>query len=115
MPMWTALYLLAHEEGEDGVRLDGVVQLDAAEGAALRVHGGLGYVYSAVPPLFKLTRGKNTRLAFSEEERGTACGIALDDIQLSQLGVILVAVPEFVGHGRAASRMPPSQAHRGPV
>ena len=28
-----------------------------------------GYVYSAVPPLFKLTRGKTTRLAFSEEER----------------------------------------------
>jgi DNA gyrase subunit B len=29
----------------------------------------LGYVYAAVPPLFKLTRGKQTRLAFSEEER----------------------------------------------
>ena len=28
-----------------------------------------GYVYSAVPPLFKLARGKTTRLAFSEEER----------------------------------------------
>ena len=28
-----------------------------------------GYVYSAVPPLFKLTRGKTSRLAFSEEER----------------------------------------------
>ena len=28
-----------------------------------------GYVYSAVPPLFKLTRGKTTWLAFSEEER----------------------------------------------
>ncbi len=28
-----------------------------------------GYVYAAVPPLFKLTRGKTTRLAFSEEER----------------------------------------------
>ena len=28
-----------------------------------------GYVYSAVPPLFKLTRGKAVRLAFSEEER----------------------------------------------
>ncbi len=28
-----------------------------------------GYVYSAVPPLFKLSRGKTTRLAFSEEER----------------------------------------------
>ena len=28
-----------------------------------------GYVYSAVPPLYKLTRGKTTRLAFSEEER----------------------------------------------
>ena len=28
-----------------------------------------GYVYAAVPPLFKLTRGKTTKLAFSEEER----------------------------------------------
>ena len=28
-----------------------------------------GYVYSAVPPLFKLTRGKTTRLAFDEAER----------------------------------------------
>ena len=28
-----------------------------------------GYVYSAMPPLFKLTRGKTVRLAFSEEER----------------------------------------------
>lgn len=28
-----------------------------------------GYVYSAVPPLFKLSRGKTTRVAFSEAER----------------------------------------------
>ena len=28
-----------------------------------------GYVYAAVPPLFKLSRGKTTRLAFSEDER----------------------------------------------
>ena len=28
-----------------------------------------GYVYAAVPPLFKLSRGKITRLAFSEDER----------------------------------------------
>lgn len=28
-----------------------------------------GYVYSAVPPLYKLTRGKQTRVAFSDEER----------------------------------------------
>ncbi len=28
-----------------------------------------GYVYSAVPPLFRLSRGKTTRLAFSEGER----------------------------------------------
>ena len=28
-----------------------------------------GYVYAAVPPLFKLTRGKNIRLAFDEPER----------------------------------------------
>ncbi len=28
-----------------------------------------GYVYAAVPPLFKLVRGKSVRVAFSEEER----------------------------------------------
>ena len=28
-----------------------------------------GYVYAAVPPLFKLIRGKNVRVAFTEEER----------------------------------------------
>ena len=28
-----------------------------------------GYVYSAVPPLYKLTRGKNVRVAYSDEER----------------------------------------------
>ena len=28
-----------------------------------------GYVYSAVPPLFKLSRGKTVRLAYSDEER----------------------------------------------
>ena len=28
-----------------------------------------GYVYSAVPPLYKLTSGKTTRVAFSDEER----------------------------------------------
>mgnify|MGYP003282802382 CR=1 FL=1 len=30
-----------------------------------------GYVYSAVPPLFKLTRGKQSRVAYSEEQRDT--------------------------------------------
>ena len=28
-----------------------------------------GYVYSAVPPLFKLTRGKQSRVAYSDEQR----------------------------------------------
>ena len=28
-----------------------------------------GYVYSAVPPLYKLTRGKNVKVAYSDEER----------------------------------------------
>ena len=28
-----------------------------------------GYVYTAVPPLYKLTRGKVTKVAFSDEER----------------------------------------------
>ena len=30
-----------------------------------------GYVYSAVPPLYKLTRGKQQRVAYSDEERDT--------------------------------------------
>ena len=28
-----------------------------------------GYVYSAVPPLYKLTRGKQQRVAYSDQER----------------------------------------------
>jgi DNA gyrase subunit B len=28
-----------------------------------------GYVYSAVPPLYKLTRGKQQRVAYSDEQR----------------------------------------------
>ena len=28
-----------------------------------------GYIYSAMPPLYKLTRGKTTKMAFSDEER----------------------------------------------
>ena len=28
-----------------------------------------GYIYAAVPPLYKLTRGKNARVAYSDEER----------------------------------------------
>ena len=28
-----------------------------------------GYVYSAVPPLYKLSRGKTTKVAYSDEER----------------------------------------------
>ena len=30
-----------------------------------------GYVYAAVPPLYKLVKGKTTRVAFSDEERDT--------------------------------------------
>ena len=33
-----------------------------------------GYVYAAVPPLYKLTRGKTTRVAFSDEERDRISG-----------------------------------------
>jgi len=33
-----------------------------------------GYVYSAIPPLYKLTRGKITRVAFSDEERDRISG-----------------------------------------
>ena len=30
-----------------------------------------GYIYSAVPPLYKLSRGKTTRVAYSDKERDT--------------------------------------------
>ena len=33
-----------------------------------------GYVYSAVPPLYKLSRGKQTRVAYSDEERDRISG-----------------------------------------
>ena len=33
-----------------------------------------GYVYSAVPPLYKLTRGKQQRVAYSDEERDQISG-----------------------------------------
>lgn len=33
-----------------------------------------GYVYSAVPPLYKLTRGKQQRVAYSDEERDKISG-----------------------------------------
>ncbi len=33
-----------------------------------------GYVYSAVPPLYKLTRGKTQRVAYSDEERDRISG-----------------------------------------
>ena len=53
-----------------------------------------GYVYSAVPPLFKLSRGKTTRLAFSEEERdaisaemrGDNPGVKIDISRFKGLG-----------------------------
>ena len=40
-PLAPGLHVLAHENGEDLVGLNGVVQSDAAQGAGLRVHGGL--------------------------------------------------------------------------
>ena len=33
---------------------------------------------------------------------GAACGVALDDVDFGQAGVGFVAVPELIGHGRAA-------------
>ena len=38
-----------------------------------------GYVYSAVPPLYKLTRGNVTRVAFSDEERDRVSAELLGD------------------------------------
>lgn len=38
-----------------------------------------GYVYSAVPPLYKLTRGKKQRVAYSDEERDRISAEMRDD------------------------------------
>ena len=38
-----------------------------------------GYVYSAVPPLYKLSRGKQTRVAYSDEERDTVSALLRGD------------------------------------
>ena len=40
--------------------------------------------------------------AVAPRRGGAACGVALHNVQLRQLGVILVAVPELIRHGRAA-------------
>lgn len=38
-----------------------------------------GYVYAAVPPLYKLSRGKNSRVAFSDEERDVISALLRSD------------------------------------
>ncbi len=38
-----------------------------------------GYVYSAVPPLYKLNRGKQTRVAYSDEERDAVSALLRGD------------------------------------
>ncbi len=38
-----------------------------------------GYVYSAVPPLYKLSRGKQTRVAYSDEERDEVSALLRGD------------------------------------
>ena len=38
-----------------------------------------GYVYSAVPPLYKLSRGKQTRVAYSDEERDAVSALLRGD------------------------------------
>jgi DNA gyrase subunit B len=53
-----------------------------------------GYVYSAVPPLYKLVRGKTTRVAFSDEERdrvsaelrGDSANVKIDIARYKGLG-----------------------------
>ena len=53
-----------------------------------------GYVYSAVPPLFKLTRGKTTRVAYSEPER--------DAVSAEMRGGnpnVKIDISRFKGHG----------------
>lgn len=53
-----------------------------------------GYIYAAVPPLYKLTRGKNSRVAYSDEER--------DQISSQMRGVnpnVKIDISRFKGLG----------------
>ncbi len=52
-----------------------------------------GYVYSAVPPLYKLTRGKNVMVAYSDEERDQVSA------QLRGEGNAKVEINRFKGLG----------------
>ena len=44
-----------------------------------------GYVYSAVPPLYKLIRGKNQRVAYSDEERDAVSAKGLGEMDPHEL------------------------------
>ena len=46
-----------------------------------------GYVYAAVPPLYKLTRGKQTRVAFSDEERDRVSAEMRGDNQTAKVDI----------------------------
>ena len=73
-----------------------------------------GYVYSAVPPLYKLTRGKQQKVAYSDEER--------DAISAEMRGGnpnVKVEINRFKGLGEMAVRRrsssPLSQAERASI
>ncbi len=46
-----------------------------------------GYVYSAVPPLYKLSRGKQTRVAYSDEERDAVSALLRGDNPEAKLDI----------------------------
>ena len=46
-----------------------------------------GYIYSAVPPLYKLTRGKQSRVAYSDEERNAIAAEMRGDNPNVKIGI----------------------------
>ena len=46
-----------------------------------------GYVYSAVPPLYKLTKGKTTRVAYSDDERDAISSEMRGENQKAEIGI----------------------------
>jgi DNA gyrase subunit B len=74
-----------------------------------------GYVYSAVPPLYKLTRGKQQRVAYSDEERDRVSAEMRGDAQNVKIDISPLQGPGRNEPPRAVGdHHGPGKAHAAP-